>query len=168
MAKNDQILIDGIIDERVDQHLPSDQRDEVFEYFAFEQVLKDFDLSQEELLAGSVDGRDDGGIDGFYIFVNGHLLLDPESFTWPRRGAELELWIITCKHHNTFQQAPLDKLVASFTELFDLGIEDSDLMGSYSEEVLRKRGHLSLAYRKLSPRLDSFTVTTVYLSLIHI
>lgn len=164
MAKNDQILIDGIIDERVDQHLPSDQRDEVFEYFAFEQALKDFDLSQEELLAGSVDGRDDGGIDGFYIFVNGHLLLYPESFTWPRRGAELELWIITCKHHNTFQQAPLDKLAASFAELFDLGIEDSDLKGSYSEEILRKRGHLGLAYRKLSPRLDSFTVTTVYAS----
>lgn len=164
MAKNDQILIDGIIDERVDTHLPSGQRDEVFEYFAFEQILKDLDLSKEEILAGAVDGRDDGGIDGFFIFVNGHLLLDPESFTWPRRGAELDLWLITCKHHNTFQQAPLDKLVASFAELFDLGIEDASLKGSYSEEVLRKRGHLSLAYRKLSPRLETFTVTTVYAS----
>jgi len=164
MAKNDQILIDGIIDERVELHIPSVQRDEVFEYFAFEQILKDLDLSIEELLAGSVDGRDDGGIDGFYIFVNGHLLLDAESFTWPRRGAELELWIVTCKHHNTFQQAPLDKLVASLAELFDLGIEDTALKGSYSDEILRKRGHLGLAYRKLSPRLESFSVTTVYTS----
>lgn len=70
MAKNDKILIDGIIDERVENKIPSDKRDEVFEYFAFEQILKDYDLSHEELISGSVDGRNDGGIDGFYIFLN--------------------------------------------------------------------------------------------------
>lgn len=65
MAKNDTILIDGILDDRVAQLLPSDRRDEAFEYFAFEQILRDSDLSQEEILAGSVDGRDDGGLMAF-------------------------------------------------------------------------------------------------------
>lgn len=67
MAKNDVLLIDGIIDERVEKKLPSQRRDEVFEYLAFEQILKDFDLSREEIESGSVDGRNDGGIDGFFI-----------------------------------------------------------------------------------------------------
>jgi hypothetical protein len=48
MAKNDKILIDGIIDDRIESKIPSDKRDEVFEYFVFEQLLKDYDLSKEE------------------------------------------------------------------------------------------------------------------------
>jgi hypothetical protein len=63
MARNDVVLLDGILDQHVAECLPSHQRDEVFEYLAFEQVLKDYDLSQEEIENGWVDGRDDGGVD---------------------------------------------------------------------------------------------------------
>jgi hypothetical protein len=74
MAKNDVVLIDAIVDDRLREVYPSNQRDEVFEFLAFEQVLKDFDLSREEIEAGWVDGWDDGCIDAFFIFVNGHSL----------------------------------------------------------------------------------------------
>ena len=84
MAVNDRILIDGIIDDRVSKSLPSNKRDEVFEFFSFEQLLKFADLSPEEITSGWVDGEDDGGIDGFFIFVNDHLLTDPDLFYWPR------------------------------------------------------------------------------------
>jgi len=90
MAKNDRVLLDGIIDERINLRLPSDKRDEAFEYLAFEQILKDEDLSRDEIENGSIDGRRDGGIDGFFIIVNGHPLQDPESFIWPKAGAELQ------------------------------------------------------------------------------
>ena len=105
MAANDVVLVDGILDDRVAQRLPSAQRDEAFEYFAIQQVLRDAELSNEEILSGWVDGGDDGGIDGFYILVNGHPVVDIDGFAWPRSGYELELWIITCKHHDTFRQA---------------------------------------------------------------
>lgn len=164
MAKNDKILIDGIIDERVENKIPSDKRDEVFEYFAFEQILKDYDLSHDELISGSVDGRNDGGIDGFYIFINGHLLVDLSKFNWPKTGSILEIWIITCKHHETFKQAPLDNLVASLTELFDLSIENNDLKGDYSDTVLNQRTNFKTAYRKVSPRLSKFKVNFCYAS----
>ena len=36
MAKNDTILLDGIIEERIEKSLPSDQKNKVFEYFTFE------------------------------------------------------------------------------------------------------------------------------------
>lgn len=164
MAKNDKILIDGIVDDRVESKFPSDKRDEVFEYFVFEQLLKDYDLSKDELEFGNVDGQNDGGIDGFYIFINGHLLTDPEKFNWPKSGCTLEVWIITCKHHETFKQAPLDSLVASISELFDFAIEDGDLKGDYSEELLLQRNFLKQAYRKVSPRLREFKVGYYYAS----
>lgn len=164
MAKNDKLLLDGIIDDRIADKLPSGRRDEAFEYLVFEQVLKDYDLSREEIESGSVDGRDDGGIDGFFILINGHLLVDIQSFTWPRTGSQLEVFIITCKHHETFKQSPLDNLVASLTELLDFGISNEELKGSYSEVIIEYRDRLKLAYRKLSSRMSSFSLNLSYAS----
>ncbi|HAC21359.1 MAG TPA: abortive phage resistance protein [Porphyromonadaceae bacterium] len=164
MAKNDKILIDGVIDERIDLKLPSYRRDEVFEYFVFEQILKNYDLSTDEIIYGSVDGRNDGGIDGFFIFVNGHLLTEVETFIWPRSGLVLDVWIITCKHHDTFKQAPLDNLVASISELFDFSIEDRDLKGGYSKELLLQRNNLKISYKKTSSKLSRFNLNFYYAS----
>jgi len=164
MAKNDKLLLDGIIDDRVELKLPSNRRDEVFEYLAFEQILKDADLSIDEINEGTVDGRNDGGIDGFFILVNGHFLSDPENFMWPRTGSQIDVWIITCKHHDTFKQAPVDNLAASLTELLDFGISIAELKGDYSEEILKCRENLKLAYRKLSPRLSNFYINFCYAS----
>lgn len=36
MPKNDALLLDGIVDDRIEENLPSSRRDEVFEYLAFE------------------------------------------------------------------------------------------------------------------------------------
>jgi hypothetical protein len=164
MAKNDKLLLDGIIDDRVAIRLPSDKRDEAFEYLAFEQVMKDFDLSTDEVMTGAIDGRGDGGIDGFFVLVNGHLLQDPESFMWPRTGSELRLQLITAKHHDTFRQATLDALIATLSEILDFAIDDINLTGSYSEALLRMRSNLKYAYRKLSPRLSNFSVSVFYAS----
>jgi hypothetical protein len=164
MAKNDKLLLDGIIDDRVAMRLPSENRDEAFEYLAFEQITKDFDLSSDEIASGTVDGRGDGGIDGFFLLVNGHLLQDPESFVWPRTSSELVLNLITSKHHDTFRQATLDAIIATLSEFLDFAVDDSNLQGAYSEALLRMRANLRYAYRKLSPRLANFSVGVFYAS----
>lgn len=164
MAANDILLIDGIIDDRIDMRLPSNKRDEAFEYLSIEQILKDFDLSTDEIKYGIIDGRQDGGIDGYYIFVNGHLLQDPESFMWPRANSELKIVLISCKHHDTFRQATLDALIATFSEFFNYSIEDEQLTGAYSVSLLSKRKNLKYALRKLSPRLGSLSINVNYAS----
>ena len=164
MAKNDKVLLDGIVDDRVAIRLPSERRDEAFEYLAFEQIMKDYDLSTDELVAGSIDGRQDGGIDGFYILVNGHVLEDPESFVWPKSGSDLKVFLVSCKHHDTFRQATLDAIIATLTEVLDFGIDSHALKGTYSEPLLRMRSNLQFAYRKLSPRLASFSIEISYAS----
>ena len=83
MAKNDAILLDGILAERMAAD-PLNLGD-TFELFAFEQILKSYDLSRQELDHGWVDGKDDGGIDGFYAFVNGALVQDLGKFVWPKK-----------------------------------------------------------------------------------
>jgi hypothetical protein len=78
LAKNDTVLIDGIIEQRSRDNIPSSDIGEVFEYFVLEQILKSYDLSPEELFSGLIDGRHDGGFDGIFIFLNGYLINDKE------------------------------------------------------------------------------------------
>ena len=55
MAKNDLILIDSIIEERVSENLPSNRKDEVFEFLSYEQVLKEYDLSADDIKSAVPD-----------------------------------------------------------------------------------------------------------------
>ena len=95
--------------------------------------------------------------------MNGHLLVDPQSFIWPKSGAQLAIWIITCKLHDTFKQAPLDNLYASISELLDLGLAKGELKGDYSETILNCRENLKLAYRKLSAKMSDFSLVFIIL-----
>lgn len=163
MATNDTLLLDGLIDDLLEQEESGD-RGTIFEFFALNQVLKDWDLGIEELKSGWTDGRQDGGIDGFYVIVNGHCIKDLAAFSWPKVAAEIVVHIVTCKHAETFAQSPLDALIASLTELLDLSIDDRDLKGAYSKALLTCRARLLVAYRKLAPRLAAFKVIVSYAS----
>ena len=74
MNNNDLILLDTILAKSQQSQAPGKKLEEFFELFVAEQVLKDMDLSYEELEAGLVAGGNDGGIDGLYVFVNGELV----------------------------------------------------------------------------------------------
>ena len=164
MARNDTILLDGIIDQRVLEQLPSTDRGEAFELFAVEQILKDFDLSREELDQGLVDGRDDGGIDGWFLFVNGHLVTDLETLVWPKKNVAVELYLITCKHHETFQQTAINSLLATVSEILDLRVDDSALSGTYNENILESRSVLRTSYIRLAHLRPSIQIRFIYAS----
>lgn len=93
MAKNDLFLLDSILEEYKLKRFPSYDEGEVFEFFATEQILKQYELNESQLLSGSVDGRNDGGMDEFFVFVNGHLAESiPDEF-WPKSNATLDIYI---------------------------------------------------------------------------
>ncbi len=163
MATNDALLIDGVIDDLLEASGSRD-RGKTFEFFSLSQVLKEWDLDVDELDSGWTDGRQDGGIDGFYVLINGHCIRDIEGFLWPKGSAEIVVHIVTCKHADKFLQAPLDALVASLTELLNFSIDDQDLKGAYSAALLKCRARLLVSYRKLAPRLTNFKVICSYVS----
>ncbi|MCL1882282.1 MAG: hypothetical protein FWF81_00815 [Defluviitaleaceae bacterium] len=92
MASNNAILIDNIICDLMTEY-GAEQNDRTrgrfFDVFAFSELLKTYDLTQEQIEDGITDGGDDVGIDGFYTFVNGLYLHDSVAFQWPRQQANL-------------------------------------------------------------------------------
>ena len=73
---NQQILLETVLKAENSQKEPES---DFFNHFVCEQILKDYDLSDEDITSGLVDGGDDGGIDGFYIFVNKNLATEYEE-----------------------------------------------------------------------------------------
>lgn len=162
MAKNDMILIDGIVEDRISKKIPSTDEGEVFEYLTVEQLLKDYDLSEDELLSGSIDGENDGGIDFIYYFINGHLIDNLDDCYFPKSDASLTVYIITCKHYKSFKQNTVEKIMPTLTEFFDLSMENKDLNGEYNEELLQKRTCFIKLYKRIASILDNFTINVVY------
>ncbi len=155
MAKNDVFLIDGIIEDRINSCFPSNDKGEVFEYLAAEQLLKDYDLSYEQITNCSVDGKDDGGIDYIFFLINDQLVDDPETFIYPKTNVEFTAYFITCKHGDSFKLAPVDSIYASMTELVDLNISSSELKGQYNEDILQKRQDFLTIYKKTAIATNS-------------
>jgi hypothetical protein len=165
VAKNDAVLLDSLLQQQQQQaNRPGTDVGELFERFVLEQILKNFDLSSEELDFGWTDGSLDGGIDGFYVLINGRLLTDPTDFAWPRSAAEIQVFLVTCKHHETFQQIPLDAMLASVQELFDLSRNTPDLTGSYSTAIRKCREVFIAAFRQLSLYRPTLSFKVIYAS----
>lgn len=139
MAKNDLLLLDKLVSDALTSAPSTLDRGAVFERFALHAYLKDFDLSPDEVELGLVDGADDGGIDGWYLFVDGALISEFDDFPGSHKGQTIQVVIVTAKHHDTFQQQAVNNLCVSVGELFDLAIEDSQLTSPFNEEILSAR-----------------------------
>lgn len=83
---------------------------------------------------------------------------------WPRTGAEIQVYLVTCKHHDSFLQAPLDTMLASMQELFDLSKPNAELTGGYSASLRRCREMFIAAFRHLSLHRPTLTFYIVYAS----
>jgi len=120
MASNDQIILDQVLDQQRENIAPTLDQATYFEMFAAEQVLKDYDLSYDEIESGIVAGGGDGGIDGFYAFTNGELLQEDSDVSELRKNIQIDVILLQAKTGAGFSEAAMDKFVAATDDLFDL------------------------------------------------
>jgi hypothetical protein len=160
MTTNAIVLLDALLTERETLRggvpLPED---ESFELFAFEQALKNEELSPEEVADGQVGGGDDGGIDGVYCFLNGNLVAEDsevleETFdpTTVRREPDLTLVVVQAKRTASFAETPFEKLQATLTEMLALARSEEQLGELFSASVIERFAIFRGAWQKLSTR----------------
>lgn len=159
MAKNDGILIDSIL-ETIDSESDIGKQ---FDYFSISQILKDYDLSDEELQEGIVDGENDGGIDGIYTFTNDKYILDLENLD-SKSTKKLEIYFITCKHDDSFKMNLINDVTVTLDELLNLSIEESEIKSQFNSDILSKRHFIKSLYGKVAPYLTQFSINIIYAS----
>jgi hypothetical protein len=107
----DRMVLEEVLKQHKDSRAPALSADKFFEVFSVDQILKDYDLSYDSILAGIFDGQNDGGIDWAYILVNDAVVSVDEEFVLPERGEiEITLLIGQSKNEDTFKETPIDKL----------------------------------------------------------
>ena len=120
MAGNDQKILASVLTQRRDQIAPDASDQDYFEIFCAEQILKNFDLTYEELQAGVVDGEHDGGVDSAYCFVNGEVVHEDFDGTSLKKDVGIELHIIQSKTSAGFRESSINSLISSARHLLTL------------------------------------------------
>lgn len=80
MSNNSHVILGQILEDQIDELELNVLPSRFFGNFSALQILKNHELSYEEIEKGDVDGTLDGGIDNLYIFINGDFI-DWTSFT---------------------------------------------------------------------------------------
>lgn len=132
---NDKIILDQILEAKRQQLAPDMTEAGFFEIFTAEQILKDHDLSYDELAAGIVGSGGDGGVDGLFVFVNGELVHDDTDFSLYKKGVELDLFLIQAKTSVGFKEGALDKFSAVSADLLNLSKPVSSFGAVYNAEL---------------------------------
>jgi AIPR protein len=135
MANNDQVLLDIILDEQRRARTPTASESDFFEQYAAEQILKDFDLSDEEIEYGLTGGGGDGGIDGMYTFANGELVQEDFDHSTLKKNISIDVFIIQSKTSNGFDESSINKLIAVTGDLFELSRPIEDYLGVYNDGI---------------------------------
>ncbi|MGV0034805.1 MAG: abortive phage resistance protein, partial [Candidatus Azotimanducaceae bacterium WSBS_2022_MAG_OTU7] len=109
MTTNDQILLNEILSQKKKEVDVDASDSDFFELFTAEQILKDFDLSYEEIESGLIGGGNDGGIDALYILVNGEVVQEESDFSNLKNNIVLDVIIVQAKTSDSFSETPIER-----------------------------------------------------------
>jgi hypothetical protein len=168
----DQAVVERVFQDFLNENYPGEAADDVFEVFCARQVLKSYDLDEDQLTAGIVDGSRDGGIDSFYVLLDGVPLNiddpqlipgDPSIKNVPMKS-DLQVFILQSKNTEGWSEVPWEKLLASLSKLLDVSALDSELEKIYNSSVVERTGLFRKAVISLGSRFPKHTVKVIYLS----
>ena len=163
MTTNSQIILDGVLKQRQSEVDPDADPSTFFEFFTAQQVLKDFDLSYDEIASGLVGDGGDGGIDGIYLLVNGDLVQEDSDYDHLRKDILIDLIVFQSKTHVGFQETPIERFITVTNDLFDLSNETS-FEEVYNERLAEAIRRFHDLYRTLAPWFPRLRVTFSYAS----
>lgn len=162
MATNDVIILDKILEQRHAGIGPELDSPTFFELFVAEQILKDYDLSYDELKAGRVGGGGDGGIDALYLFANGELVQEDTDLSVLKRQVAIDLIVMQAKGQAGFSEGALDKLYSVTADLLNLAADHGTLASVYNAELLSAMKSFKATYEALAARFPKLTVSYYY------
>jgi hypothetical protein len=164
MTTNDRIILDEVLKQRHIEVDPQATPSELFELFTAEQVLKDFDLSYDEIEPGLVGDGGDGGIDAIYLFVNGELVQEDPDYGHLKKNVSLDLMILQSKTAAGFQETPIERFLTVSEDIFDLSKDPTTFESVYNEPLMDAIRRFRDVHQQLAARFPTLRVSYYYAS----
>ncbi len=133
---NQLILLNKVLEEYTKSGNFKDES-AAFERFASEQILKDQEIGIDEIEYGLVGESRDGGIDGFFLFVNDEPIFEIEELTNARK-ISIDLYIIQFKNTSSIEELVLDRFLGSIPFVFNLDVRTENLQSLFHDDLAQK------------------------------
>ncbi len=159
---NDQILLEKLLQQERSGVAPDLTESQYFELFVSEQVLKNYDLSYDEIESCLTAGGGDGGIDAMYVFVNGGLVSEDTRIDDLRTDITISLAIIQAKAEKGFREEPINKLLSALNDLLNLSRDLTDLKTTYNERLLTATANFRRVVEDLASRFPRIQISCYY------
>jgi hypothetical protein len=162
LPNNDQLILDQIVEEQRANRLPAASQSDFFEQYVAEQILKDYDLSDEQIEYGLTGGNHDGGIDGLYTFANGELVQEDFDDTALKKNIVINVAIIQSKTSSGFNEEAINKLIAITADLFELDRNLEQYAKVYSEGIRDGANNFRRLYTAVAGRFPELHFNYFY------
>tara|TARA_R110000787_G_scaffold9888_1_gene34213 strand:- start:1269 stop:2948 length:1680 start_codon:yes stop_codon:yes gene_type:complete len=160
----DQLVLKQIVQQR---HLASEETysyETFFEHFSAGEILKDYDLSYEDIAACVTGDGGDGGIDSVFLFLNDVLVMEDSDVDLDVKNAKIELHLIQSKTSPSFGQEAINKFRESFEDLFDLSSEIAEHQDRYDPGLIATASLFRKIYLALADKFPSLEIHFYYAS----
>lgn len=159
---NDQIILEQIIKERCAESGDELTVSEYFEIYSASEILKNYDLSYDDISYGIVGDGGDGGIDSIYTFINGEPLKEDTPINTNQRKNHIELIIIQSKTSASFKEDAVIKFRESAQDLFNLANNPDDYAARYNADLIDKVKLFRDSYAKLAKTFPKIEIRYFY------
>ncbi|ALS98326.1 AIPR family protein [Lacimicrobium alkaliphilum] len=161
---NDQIILKQIIKERCAESGDELTVSEYFEIYSASEILKNYDLTYDDILYGIVGDGGDGGIDSIYTFINGEPLKEDTLVNTNQKKNNIELIIIQSKTSASFKEDAVIKFRESAQDLFNLANNPDDYSARYNTDLIDKVKLFRNSYAKLAKTFPKVEIRYFYAS----
>ena len=148
---------------------------EAFERFAMHEVaLREYSLSAAQTESGLVGATNDGGIDGFFVFLNGQELVEADSVRVSRRqkaldglqaGLTIDIVVVQAKTETGWDTNVLPKIESALKAILATNINAGDLRAfPLNDDLVEKALTLQKLRQKLSMLIPVINFSVRYVT----
>lgn len=172
MSDTDVKVIDEILSEKHKELAPDLDSGEFFEFFTAQQILRNYASSPTDIQNGMVGGSgqkhgdgdpgSDGGIDGFYLLVNGRFISDleaAEDLKSLKQNVVIDLILIQSTREQKFLMNRVLRMSEAVENILQLGRRPEDFTEQYNESLLDAIERFRTAHRVLAGKFPTLNVS---------
>jgi len=162
LSHSNLIILDEVLKQEKQKVSADSDEGEFFELFVFEQMLKNLDLSYDKLESGRTDGPNDGGVDGFYVFINGDLVDEVVNKEDYLKHPTIDVFVFQCTRSESFTEVPIDKFIATSNDIFDLERKIETIQSQYNDQLIGQVALFRDSFLSLASLHPNLRITFIY------
>lgn len=159
---NDQIILEQIIKEKIAELEEDISLSDYFEVYTASEILKDYDITYDDINYSIVGNGGDGGIDSLFTFVNGELQKEDTILNTNQKRNHIELVIIQSKTSSSFKEDVILKLRETTQDLLNLANDPSSYSKRYNQLLIEKIMIFRNVYSKLAKTFPKVVIKYFY------